>query len=58
MKPNHPLDRTRFSNIPEEIAPEEARRRFRESVHELLRQLADPDYYRQMARPRPWPPNP
>ena len=48
----HPLDHQGpFSNIPEEITPEEAKRRFRARAEEILRQLDDPEWYtRQMLR--------
>lgn len=48
MKPNHPLDATTFSNIPEPITPEEFRRRFRGRCDEILKQLDDPDYYSRL----------
>lgn len=44
-KPPHPLDQDYFSNIPEQVSPEEFRRRFRERVNELLKQLDDPTYF-------------
>lgn len=49
----HPLDHPVFSNIPEQLTPEEFRRRFRERCAELLRQLDDPEWYSRQMRPRP-----
>lgn len=49
---SHPLDATRFSNIPEELTPEEFRRRFRERCDEILKQLDDPDWCTRQMRPR------
>lgn len=51
----HPLDhQSPFSNIPDELTPEEAKRRFRARAEEILRQLDDPEWYtRQMLQMRP-----
>lgn len=48
----HPLDRQgRFSNLPEEVTPEEAKRRLLAQLAKIEEQLADPEFYtRQMLR--------